>query len=160
MSEQIRQHKEELRNFRQVDNSDLALKSQLIDVFDETYFRGLRNRHTGFAGVSYFQMISHLYVNYGTITAVNLIENERRMDVPFDQAGAIETYFDQIEDAVEFAEAGASPFTMVQIITKAFIQMFSTGLFKDECKAWNRFPPVSRDWATFKLIFTAAAREL
>ena len=54
MSEQIRQHKEELRIFRQVENSNLALKSQLIDVFDETYFWGLRNRHTGFAGVSYF----------------------------------------------------------------------------------------------------------
>ena len=38
--------------------------------------------------------------------------------------------------------------------------MFTTGLFKDECKAWNRLPPVSRDWATFKLVFTAAAREL
>ena len=49
---------------------------------------------------------------------------------------------------------------MVQITTKAFIQFFSTGLFKDECKAWNRLPQVSRDWATFKLIFTAAAREL
>ena len=42
MSEQIRQHKEELRIFRQVENSDLALKSQIIDVFDETYLRGLR----------------------------------------------------------------------------------------------------------------------
>ena len=82
------------------------------------------------------------------------------MDTPFDQSGAIETYFDHIEDAVEFAEAGASPFTMVQITTKAFIQMFTTGIFKDKCKAWNRLPPFARDWATFKLIFTVAAREL
>ena len=143
--EQIRQHKEELHIFRQVENSDLSLKSQLIDVFDKTYFRGLRNRHTGFSGFSYFRMISHLYVNYGTITAVDLIENERRMDTPFDQSGAIETYFDQIEDTVKFAEAGASPFTMVQITTKLFIQMFTTGIFKDECKAWNRLPPVACD---------------
>ena len=105
-------------------------------------------------------MIYHLYVNYGTITSVDLIENEKRMDTPFNQSGAIETYFDQIEDAVEFAEAGASPFTMIQITTKAFIQMFTTGLFKDECKAWNRLPPVARDWDTFELIFTEAAREL
>ena len=84
MSEQIRQHKEELCIFRQVENSDLALKSQLIDVFDETYFWVLRNRHTGFAGFSYFQIISHLYVNYGTITAVELIKNERRKDTLFD----------------------------------------------------------------------------
>ena len=90
-------------------------------------------------------MISHLYVNYRTITAIDLIENERHMDTPFGQSGAIETYFDQIEDVVEFAEAGASPFTMVQITTKAFIQMFTTGLFKDECKACNRLPLVARD---------------
>ena len=105
-------------------------------------------------------MISHIYVNYGTINAVDLIENKRSMDTPFDQSGAIETYFNHIGDAVEFAEAGASPFTMVQIITKSFIQMFTPGIFKDECKAWNRLPPVARDWAAFKLIFTAAAREL
>ena len=49
---------------------------------------------------------------------------------------------------------------MVQITTKAFIQMFTTGIFKDECKAWNRLPPVARDLTTFKIIFTAAAREL
>ena len=160
MAEHIWLHKEELCIFRQVENSDLALKYQLIDVFDETYFRGLRNRHTGFAGVSYFQMITHIYKNYGTITNVDFIENKRRMDTPFDQSGAIKTYFNQIEDTVEFMEAGASPFTMVQITTKAFIQMFTTGLFKDECKAWNRLPSVIREWATFKLIFTAAAREL
>ena len=52
MSEQIRQHKEELCIFRQVENSDLALKSQPIDVFDKTYFRGLQTQHTGFAGLS------------------------------------------------------------------------------------------------------------
>ena len=38
--------------------------------------------------------------------------------------------------------------------------MFATGLYKDECKAWNRLVPLSRTWTTFKLIFIAAAREL
>ena len=112
MAKLIRKNKEELRIFRQVENSDLALRAQLIDVFDKTYFRGLRNQHTGFAGVSYFQMISHIYVNYGTIITVDLIKNKRRMDTPFDQSGAIETYFDQIKDAVEFAEAGAHNCTL------------------------------------------------
>ena len=105
-------------------------------------------------------MITHLYANYGIITAVDIMENEKRMDIPYDPSVAIESYFDQIEDAVEFAEAGNSPFSTTQITTKAFIQMFTTGLYKDECKAWNRLVTVSRTWATFKLIFTAAAREL
>ena len=105
-------------------------------------------------------MIIHMYTSYGIITAVDIMENEKRMDTPYDPSIAIESYFDQIEDAVEFAEAGNSPFSTTQITTKAFIQMFATGLYKHECKAWNRLVAVSRTWATFKLIFTAAAREL
>ena len=160
MAEIVRRHKEELRVYRQVIATDLALKSQVLDAFDDIYFRGLRDRHTGFTSVTYMQMITHLYTNYGIITAVDIMENEKRMDSPYDPSIAIESYFDQIEDAVEFAEAGKSPFTTSQITTKAFIQMFATGLYKDECKAWNRLVPMSRTWITFKLIFTAAAREL
>ena len=50
MAEIVRQHKEELRVYCQVENTELALKSQIIDTFDDTYFRRLRGRHTGFLG--------------------------------------------------------------------------------------------------------------
>ena len=114
--------------YRQIENTKLALKSQLIDTFDKTYFRGLRGRYTGFSGIIYVQMISHIYDSYGLITALDIIENEKRMDKPYDPSEAIETYFDQVGDAVEFAEVGNCPFTHTQIVTKAFIQMFPTGL--------------------------------
>lgn len=84
----------------------------------------------------------------------------KEIDTLYDPSTDIEAYFEQIEDAVEFAAAGNSLFSMTHIVTKAFIQMFSTGLYKDKCKAGNRLPNVSRDWVTFKLIFTAVAREL
>ena len=160
MAETVRQHKEQLRVYRLVENTELALKSQLIDTFDETYFRGLRNRHTGFFGATYLQMITHLYDSYGLITALDIIENEKRMDKPYDQSEAIEIYFDQVEDAVEFAEAGNSPFTNTQIVTKAFIQMFATGLYKDECRAWNQLLVPARVWPAFKAIFLAANKEI
>ena len=105
-------------------------------------------------------MITHLYSNYGMISSVDIMENEKRTDTPYDPSIAIEAYFEQIESAIEFAEAGNCGFTNTQITTKAFINMFSTGLCKDECKAWNRLIPLSCIWPTFKLIFTAAAREL
>ena len=111
MAEIVRQHKEDLRVFRLVENTKLALNIQLIDTFEDTYFRGLRNRHTGFFGITYLQMIAHLYNSYGLITALDIIENEKRMDKPYDPSEAIETYFDQVEDTVEFAEAGNSPFS-------------------------------------------------
>ena len=160
MAEIVQQHKEELRVYRLVNVTDLALKSQLIDTFEEMYFSRLRNRHTGFTGVMYMNMITHLYLNYGVISAIDIMENEKRMDMVYDASVAIEAYFEQIESAVEFAEAGNCAFTTTQITTKTFIQMFATGLFKDECKAWNYLVPLSHTWPTFKLIFTTAARKL
>ena len=73
MAEQIRQHKEELHVFRQVAATDLVLKSQLIDVFYETYFQVLRDRHTWFTNVTYLQVITHLYDHYGIISAVDIM---------------------------------------------------------------------------------------
>jgi hypothetical protein len=160
MGEIIRQHKEDLRVYRLVENTELALKSQLIDTFEDTYFRGLRNKHTGFFGVTYIQMIAHLYNSYGLITALDIIENEKRMDKQYDHSDAIEIYFDQIEDAGEFAEAGNSPFSDTQIVTKAFIQMFATGLYKDECRAWNKLTVPDRTWSVFKALFLKANKEI
>ena len=153
MTETVRQHKEYLRVFRLVENTELSLKSQLIDTFEETYFRGLRNRHTGFLGITYLDMIVHLYNNSGLTSALDIIESKKRMDKLYDPSEAIETYFDQIEDAVEFAEAGNSPFSDTQIVTKAFIQIFSTGLYKDECRTWNQLLVPARTWPAFKSIF-------
>ena len=82
------------------------------------------------------------------------------MDALYEPSITIESYFDQIEDAVEFAEAGNSPFTTTQITTKAFIQMLTTGLYKNKYKAWNCLVSQLRTWITFKIIFSAAARKL
>ena len=143
MAEIVQQHKEELRVHHLVVATYLALKSQLIDAFEDMYFSSLRIRHTGFTGISYMDMITHLYFNYGMISAVDIMENEKRMDIPYAPSIAIEAYFEQIESAVKLAEAGNCGFTNTQITTKAFIKLFSTGLYKDECKAWNRLIPLS-----------------
>ena len=63
MAEIVHRHKEGLRVYRQVVATDLALKSQLLDVFDDIYFRGLRDRHTGFTSITYMEMVTHLYTN-------------------------------------------------------------------------------------------------
>ena len=76
--------------YRIINATDKACNTQLLDAFEEMYFRGLRNRHTGFTGITYMQMITHFYTNYGIITAVDIMENEKRMDTPYDLSGAIE----------------------------------------------------------------------
>ena len=87
---QVIQYKEELRVFRKVENMELVLKSQLIDSLGETYFRGLRRRHTEYTTISYLRMSSNLCDTYGSIVDVDLIENKKGVDKPLDYAGVIE----------------------------------------------------------------------
>ena len=56
-------------------------------------------------------MITHLYSSYGMISSVDIMENEKRMDTPYDPTIAIKVYFKQIESAVEFAETDNCRFT-------------------------------------------------
>ena len=72
----------------------------------------------------------------------------------------IETFFDQIEDAVEFTAAGNAPFTPVQVVNTAFNVIFTTGMFNDDCKVWKRKPSDTRTWAQFKIYFAITHQEL
>ena len=72
------------------------------------YYRTLRNRHTAYAINSPRDIITHLYTQYGNITPQDLQENDLKMKTPFDTTLPIETLYDQIEDAVELADAELS----------------------------------------------------
>ena len=65
--------------------------------------------HTGYVGVTTFQMLTHLYDNCGITTAVDIENNDEEMHTPYNPALPTESLFHQIEVAVEFAEAGNRP---------------------------------------------------
>ena len=48
--------------------------------------------------------------------------------------------FDQIDYAQDFAVAAGQPYTNSQLLTTAYNLVYATGLFFDNCKAWNRLP--------------------
>ena len=84
------------------------------------YLKIFQNRHMGFANVTTKQMLRHLYDNYGVIRPNELAENDMRMKETFDATMPIENLYEQIENAVEFAEAGNAPYTNAQIIATAY----------------------------------------
>ena len=156
----VRAHTTELRTYQEALRTDQALKQLLLDAFDDKYLRGLRNRHTAYAGSTALQLIQHLYTNYGVITQLDLNENETKMKTPYDPAQPIEVLYDQIESAMEFADSAGSAYTDTQIVTTAYLLIFRTGLYKDACKEWNRRPLAEKTWQNFKTDFTEAHREL
>ena len=102
------------------------------------YVSSLRNQYTGYTAVSTMQLLTHLYDNYGQITDLDLDENERNMKKKYDPDQPIDVLFHQIKTAEEYTTTGNSPFTARQTVNTAFLLIFATGAYEDECKNWKR----------------------
>jgi hypothetical protein len=156
----IRNHREELRIWREYQNVDAALKQQLINAIAKIYLRTLQHRHTGFANVTTRQLISHLLQTYGNITPSDLATNDQKFRSAYDPAQPIEHLFSQIEDTMDFADAGGSPYTTAQVLTNSYSLVFNTGLLPESCREWRRRPAAEQTWTNFKEQFAEAHQDL
>jgi hypothetical protein len=114
----VRQHKENLRVWREYNATNKALQQQLINTFDKPYIRGLRDRHTSYNNVSAMRIITHFYTTYGVITPIDIEDNGAKMRAPFDPTQPNELLFNQI---VEFANAGNRPCNPDQVVSRAYL---------------------------------------
>jgi hypothetical protein len=71
----------------------------------------------------------------------------------------IKTLFQQIENTIDYASAGNTPYTPAQVLTIAYQILFQTGLFADNCRDWKRQPDAYETWPQFKINFTQAHQE-
>ena len=156
----LRHHKDQLNLWRNYNATEQALKQQLISSIDDIYLKGVANRHTGFATVNLLRMLQHLYDTYGDITPTELEENDVKMKTAYDPTLPIETLYDQIEVAVDFADAGKAPYTNAQVLARAYNIVLQTGLFTDACREWRNKPLMDKTWENFKLHFALAHRDL
>jgi len=59
--------------------------------------------------------------------------NDEWMRQQYDLTAPIETLYQQIENAVEYALAGSAMYNLDQILSKAYFLLFRTGLYVDAC---------------------------
>ena len=81
------------------------------------------------------------------------------MKSKYDPAQPITSWFKKLEDGMEFADAGNVPFTTEQIVNMAYVLIYQTGAYKDDCKDWTRKPAAQKTWANFKTFFTTCYRK-
>lgn len=104
INEIVRTHKDELRVCCKYVTTEKNSKNQLLNTFEDIYFKGLRYRYTGYATTTLMQLIQHMYNNYGIITPSDMEENNIQMREAFDATKPIETLFEQIEDTAEYID--------------------------------------------------------
>jgi hypothetical protein len=83
-----------------------ALKKQIITVFEPLYLDILNDDMVGFANITDREMLDHLFMNYGNITAVDLENNFEQMRRAWDPHQPVESLFKQIQDCADYFEAG------------------------------------------------------
>ena len=105
-------------------------------------------------------MLQRLYDTYGDLTPTELEDNDARMKTAYDPTTPIETLYDQIEQAVDIAEAGHQPYTNAQVLTRAYNIILQTGLFTDACREWRNKPRADKTWERFKIHFAQAHKDL
>ena len=74
-------------------------------------------------------MIVHLYLHYTKKNPTDLALNDIAMKKSYNPNLPIDNLFEQVNDAVEYAAAGNTPYTLLQIVTIAYQLVFNTGVF-------------------------------
>jgi hypothetical protein len=112
-----------------------------------------------FANITTREMIDHLFLTYGNITAVDLEHNFEQMRKAWDPHQPVETLFKQIQDCAEFSEAGGVSFCHPQQINVEYAKIFATCNFMSACPRWNEKETSDKTWANAKTHFSAARHQ-
>ena len=145
-----RQFNKALQQWTEYKNLTDAGKKFIQDGIDDMYLKGITDQNVGLAHVTIRDILSFLFQNYRNITQYDIEENNKKLKGKWDANTPIEMLFDQIEDAQDFAAAAGQPYMNNQLLTMAYNLVYATGLFFDDCKAWNRLPTNQKQWTTSK----------
>ena len=145
-----------LQQWTEYKNLTDAGKKFIQDRIDDMYLKGITNRNVSLANVTIREILEFLFQNYGNITQYDIEDNDKKLKEKWDANSPIEMLFDQIKEAQDFASAAGQPYTNNQLPTMAYNLVYATGLFFDDCKAWNCLPANQKTMENFKATFQQA----
>ena len=156
----IRRHTEDTRKWCESKTVSTTLKNQLLSAVEDIYVQALCNRHVGYMNQSICNLLTHLLENYGNITQLELEDNDTKMRALWDPNSPFDCLVQQLEDGQDYADDGSQPYTADQLLRIAYTLVSKTGLYFEDCKAWNAKPNNEKTWTTFKTHFHHAQRLL
>jgi hypothetical protein len=150
---------EDVHTYRTCTSVQQALKKQIIGVFEPMYLEILNDNMVGYTNISARDMLDHLFETYGNVTAVDLEVIFEHMRRPWDPHQPVESLFKQIQDCIDYSDAGGVPIGTSQQINVGYAKIFATGQFMSACRRWNEKMAAEKTWTHFKSHFAAAHRQ-
>lgn len=159
ITETNRQYAQNLADFKVYNNTEQALKRQVLAAVDRLYVNELQHDTLGFANSTTLQLLQHLHTTYGLITFDQLETNLLNLDRQWDPSNPIENLWEQVKECRRFAAAGNDPISEITAVRKTLLNIEHTGVFTDAIRDWRKRPDAEWTWANFKSEFTIANRE-
>jgi hypothetical protein len=121
-------------SFKTYNTVQSALKKQIITVVEPMYLEIFNDDLVGFVSTTSRDMLDHLFLSYGSITAVDIEQNFENMRKAWDSQQPVETLFKQIQDCVDFSEAGGATIGAAQKLSSAYSKIFKSGKCISACR--------------------------
>jgi hypothetical protein len=115
-------------------NVDQAIKCIILEAYDNMYTSYLEDYLLQHAHRSALENLVHLKINYGFINLTQLADNYNSMRAPVIFEDPIETCFKQVENGVQYINAGIQPCMESQYIIIAFLFILNTGTVPAACR--------------------------
>jgi hypothetical protein len=159
ISEINRKFYDDQATFRTYQETDKALRNQILLAIPEDYLRDLADADLGLGSVSCLKILTHLWDTWGTITQIELDANYLRMATPWNPPTPIDKLFTQLDDGIRFATAGNDKPSDPTVIRLGYNLIHQTGLFEIPCRDWRNKPEADKTRAKFNLHFRAADQD-
>ena len=123
------------------------------------FYKSLASRLIGFSKITGLEILTHLITEYAELDdeAIQLID--KNMKTPINGETLFEDFIEQIEWNQE-AVAVQNPYTPEQILSMAVSNVKKSGLYTEDCRDWDRKAANTKDWASFKVHFARAFKDV
>ena len=79
----------------------------------------LHKPHCGYSGSSTLNLLTQLYAMYAVISNADWLKNDKPFREPYLPSVLIEVAWQQIENAIAYADAGLTPYSSKQVTDNA-----------------------------------------
>jgi hypothetical protein len=141
----LRRHTEKVREWKEYNNVQRALKKELSDAIGKIYLEAHHDDNVGYENVSI-----HVLIQY---TPIDLRANAKSLDEDWDPNQPIQTLYSCIKEIQTYAQAGNQTFTGHQIVDVACTIIYKTGVYYVDCDSWLDLPTADQTWTNFQRHF-------
>ena len=136
--EEFRAYTVSKSKYSQYHNTSRCIVKQIIVAVSMIYVQELSHPITKFGNVEPHTIIEHRKINYDTVIALDLGENERRMRTSLVPPYQIEEIYRRLTEGKHFAEEASDTMEHSILVRTGYKIIHATGQFIQACYKWRK----------------------